>query len=231
MPKDIVYIFGPGSRWQNNELRYSLRSVDKNLSHGQVFIVGDKVPWLKNIVHIPARNIYGSDKPRNAIYKIHQAVLDSRLAEEFILMNDDFFIIRPWEPVAYWGGLLYEKPAKDVYRKADTLTAKLLESLNIKPRNFSVHTPMPMEKTKVIELLERYPYTDKSKPCHSYKSLYGNTFNVKSEPGSNVKAGNLKALEMCKKGSLLSISDSVLKLKEFRDWIAELFPEPSKYES
>ena len=51
---DLVYVLGKGSRWQDNELRFSLRSVSKNLSNvGQIFIVGQIPDFVKNCVHVP----------------------------------------------------------------------------------------------------------------------------------------------------------------------------------
>ena len=40
---DILYVVGTGSKWDNNELRYSLRSIDKyGINIDRVFIVGTK---------------------------------------------------------------------------------------------------------------------------------------------------------------------------------------------
>lgn len=36
---DILYVIGRGSKWENNELRYSLRSLEKNgINVGNIFI-------------------------------------------------------------------------------------------------------------------------------------------------------------------------------------------------
>ena len=38
---DVVYILGKGSVWKDNEIRYSLRSIEKHLTgFDRVFIVG-----------------------------------------------------------------------------------------------------------------------------------------------------------------------------------------------
>ena len=47
---DVVIPLGTGSRWQDNELRYCLRSIEKNLSGvNEVVIVGEKPKWLTNV--------------------------------------------------------------------------------------------------------------------------------------------------------------------------------------
>ena len=66
---DILIPLGTGSRHDNLELRYCLRSIEKHLKGvGNIFIVGEKPEWIKNVIHIPfkdnpnnwnrARNIY-----------------------------------------------------------------------------------------------------------------------------------------------------------------------------
>lgn len=46
---DLVYILGSGSQWRNNELRFSLRSVQKNLKgYRNIYIVGENPGFLKN---------------------------------------------------------------------------------------------------------------------------------------------------------------------------------------
>jgi hypothetical protein len=55
---DLVYVLGSGSRWGDNELRYSLRSVEKHLKgYNNVYLVGDKPDWVRNVTHIPKQDI------------------------------------------------------------------------------------------------------------------------------------------------------------------------------
>ena len=53
----VVYPLGTGSKWQNNELRYSLRSLSKISGIGDVFIVGEKPDWVRNVIHIPCKDV------------------------------------------------------------------------------------------------------------------------------------------------------------------------------
>ena len=51
---DIVIPLGTGSRWQNNELRFALRSIEKYLTgYDKIFIIGECPSYLQNIIHIP----------------------------------------------------------------------------------------------------------------------------------------------------------------------------------
>ena len=43
---DIVYILGNGSKFNNEEIRYSLRSLEKFVNFDRVFIVGECPKFL-----------------------------------------------------------------------------------------------------------------------------------------------------------------------------------------
>jgi hypothetical protein len=44
---NLLYILGSGSKWQNNEIRYSIRSAEKYVGNlGRVFIVGEFPKFL-----------------------------------------------------------------------------------------------------------------------------------------------------------------------------------------
>ena len=58
---DILIPLGTGSRHDNLELRYCLRSIEKHLKGvGNIFLVGEKPDWVQNVIHIPAK-----DNPNN----------------------------------------------------------------------------------------------------------------------------------------------------------------------
>jgi hypothetical protein len=89
---DVVYIL---REWYSDclELRYSLRSLE-NIEHWKVFFIWWCPWWAKNIVHIKAADPY-QVKSLNALHKIKIACSDERISDDFILMNDDFYITRP----------------------------------------------------------------------------------------------------------------------------------------
>lgn len=94
---DVVYVIGTGSKWDNNELRYSLRSICRyGIGLGRVIIVGDKLPEFVN----PARVTFikYADKPggspaRNVYSKIAQIFYQTNL-DKFLLSSDDHFFIK-----------------------------------------------------------------------------------------------------------------------------------------
>lgn len=89
---DILYIVGNGSKWGNNELRYSLRSIDMH-GHGidNVYLVGCRPDFVRSNVHfIPCADPY-ERKHKNIMHKIRYAIENSDIADHFLISSDDHF--------------------------------------------------------------------------------------------------------------------------------------------
>lgn len=92
---DIVYIVGKGSRWNNQELKYSLRSIAK---HGKninnVCIVGYKPNFVSDkVIHIPCEDI-GDKKHKRILNKILAAANSGLVSNDFLISSDDHFYIK-----------------------------------------------------------------------------------------------------------------------------------------
>ena len=104
---DILYTLGKGSAWQDNELRYSLRSIEKyGKNVGRIYIVGDWCPGFINrdkVTFIKCEQPY-KDKFKNILYSIVYACEHSDIAEEFLLSSDDHFYMQPtdFDDYPYW---------------------------------------------------------------------------------------------------------------------------------
>src|SRR5688500_13003685 len=93
---DVVYFLSNESTWQDGELRYSLRSIEKNLQQpGKVWIIGHKPAWIRNVRHIPFPDPYKSNKDANLILKLIRLAIESDLSNDFIAMSDDHYILKP----------------------------------------------------------------------------------------------------------------------------------------
>lgn len=233
--RDLVYILGKGSRWNNNEIRYSLRSAQKNLKNfGKVFVVGECPPWLTKVIHIPAQDRYGH-KLMNATGKIRKACADKRVSERFILMNDDFFFVHPVSKIKLFSrGTIREHAGKHptragYYYEALTDTLKLLQTAGIdEPADFEVHYPIEFEKEKFIAVTNQIAW---ERIGYLFRSVYYNTFPEKYEVRKDVKAYGANELEYLKTNEVISISDRCALHRKFQEWIRNKFPTPSKYEA
>lgn len=179
---DVVYICRSGP---NEELRYSVRSVEKNLPHRKIWVVGQKPEWYKgNFLEVKDNN----SKYANARNNLLALVDSEEISQDFILMNDDFFIIRPVSKVNYfYEGTLDARAQKQellstngTYTRWLIQTAESLRALGIdSPLNYELHIPMVMNKDKLASVLKQ--------KTSLWRSLYGNLYEVGGTEVQDVK--------------------------------------------
>jgi hypothetical protein len=227
---DYVYIVRDG---QNEELRYSLRSLAKNAPEGRVWLVGGKPDWF-NGSHISVRD--KASKFKNIAACLYAAASSNDISDDFILMNDDFFIL---ENIAnflpLYGGTLASKIASytnllgpTVYSGILGRAMKYINSNGIKdPLDYDIHVPLEINKQKFLELVPH----DSLAP----RSVYGNLAAVGGTEITDVKTYNnpryrSRSYAYDKDNSpFISSNDdsfSILLDTVLRD----MFPEPSPYE-
>jgi hypothetical protein len=180
---DFVYICKDGI---NEELRYSIRSVVKSFPDSNIWVVGGKPPWYIGN-HISVKQVL--TKYRNAIQNLNTICNSNEISEEFVLMNDDFYIIKNISSIkTYHGGLLLDKinlyqklNSNSNYTRKLSATYKKIKSLGIEsPLDYELHVPMVMEKKKLKQILE-------NNDQFLWRSIYGNVFNIGGEQMEDVK--------------------------------------------
>lgn len=227
---DLVYICKEGP---NEELRYSIRSAVKNLTFDNLWVVGGKPNWyIGNYLEV-AQN---KSKYLNARNNLRALCNSSQISESFILMNDDFYIIKKVAEVPYMhGGLLSSK-----IKKYEEITGKTRYVLMLKKTftnlfrrfknevlDYELHVPMIMEKEKLLKVLEAPDL---------WRSRYGNTYGVGGIEIDDVKVYSTGSLvkksydiNVLKYDYLSSNDDSFALLKEK---VLEVnFPEATIYEA
>jgi hypothetical protein len=220
---DIVYILK--SNWDDRELKYSLRSL-KNLIFDNIFIVWDCPRWLKNINHIKADDPY-KVKSLNALHKIKIACLDKRISDDFILMNDDFYILKQTE-IKYWNRwtikehLAYREEKKQTESK---YTQNLLKTLELFPNwyDFSLHLPIIYNKQKFLDMCDCYDMTQ----WYLLRNLYCNHYWIIWEIREDVKCYD--KLEVKEWQDFLSSDDWIIN-DDFFKYMDSILWEKSKYE-
>lgn len=235
---DVVWICRTGP---NEELRYSIRSVAANMPHENIVVVGGKPDWYTGkFIEV---NTYRTDgkpstnKYENAKNNLRQIVKSRGISNDFILMNDDFFVLQPIDQMPYFhGGLLSDRIATyrryvgwSEYTEVLIRTASLLDGLGIKdPLDYTLHIPMMFNKKKLAKVLEY--------PIASIRTLYGNIYKVGGRKMEDVKV-HPKHHQYAppsfdyenKKTPFLSTADSTFSAVK-KNLLGPLFPEPSKYE-
>lgn len=221
---DVVYPYKNSN--SGLELRYSLRSL-VNLPHRNVWIVGDRPRGLDNVnfIDIPQKG----EKYYNALNNIKQACLEPRISEDFILMNDDFFVMEPQEELKhYHRGDFVEYMAG--YPYAGSYYALMCQTLDLLEREgvtdtkfYGLHIPTVFNKTKVLELLERF-----EGERFMLRTLYHNWYKTGGELRKDVKKSH--SAEHIEGTDFLSTSDRYALSDSFNAMIQQRFPNPCYYE-
>lgn len=221
---DVVYILKENQ--ENLELKYSLRSL-KNLKHDRVFIVWHKPYWVQNVIHIPAEDPY-KIKSLNALHKITIACKDERISEDFILMNDDFYILKPTEIKYYqrWKIIDHLEYRKQKEQENSIYCKNLKKTLELFPDwyDFSLHLPIIYNKSKFLDLFNHYDM----KQGYLLRNLYCNHYWIKWKFREDIKVYDWFHIEEWQE--FLSSDDNMVWNKEFLDYMEEKFWEISKYE-
>ena len=227
---DFVYICRDE---ENEELRYSIRSVLLSFPEAKVWVVGGKPKWYSgNYIFLKQDN----NKYANAVNNLRAVCNTPEISEQFILMNDDFFIIKKIETIEqFYNGLLSEKIDKFIkitgssmyIRKLITTNNRLNKLGFTNPLDYELHVPMPMHKAGLLDVLTKHP------EC-LWRSMYGNLFNVGGKQMEDVKVYRNKrhaerSAEITKNSIYLSTEDTGLNII-LDSILTDLLPNPSLYE-
>lgn len=218
---DVVYIY---KKKNEDTLRFSLRSLS-NVPHGNVFIVGDLPSWTKNVFHIPY--MFGKGRILDSWSQIKLACQDPRLSEDFIFMNDDFYIMHPVNTIPYYVRNK-DKRGNSVHGKALARTRALFPAHEFKCFD-SVHSPMVINTKKFLSLYEVYDING----SYVYKTLYGNHYKLEAIVSHDVKTRSITSfLTRFKRNDypFMSSDDQVERDSRFKAEMSRFFSEKSIYE-
>lgn len=228
---DVVYFVKDSS--VNQELKYSLRSVEQNLAHRNVWLYGGKPDGLHDIRHVSVvqQGETKWDKVRNMF---ELACENQSLSSDFILFNDDFFVMKPTdslsplyrelllEHIFYLESALGDKVSKYSARLRNALRT-LRENGMDNPRSYELHVPFIFNKEKLKQVLRRFPDVGVT------RTMYGNYYQVKGEQAKDVKIYTLDG-EPDQESRFLSTDDLSFVGGKVGKYLKKQFPTPSRYE-
>lgn len=184
----MIFVY-PYRKNDSRELEWSLRSVQSRLD-GDCIVIGDTPDFA---IGVPIITGYGSEwrsySPyHNVIDKILQAC---HLYDEFVLMNDDFFVMN-WIDVTkhYNRGSMLEhlnQRKYDSYARALKNTRNLLHEKGYPDVDFELHRPMLINSKKMLKAIKEITPQLRSSQTILIRSYYGNRFGLVSEHASDVK--------------------------------------------
>ena len=229
MPNDIVYILKEDI--EEEELKYSLRSVEQNFPHRFVWFVGGQPKNLTPDRFIKHKQV-GTSKWGMIEHSMRMVIKQTELTEDFFLFNDDFFIMKPFEGeyINYIDRTLDDrvedlrKIHKWLYPYERTLlkASEELKTLGCSTYNFELHLPMLMKKSLVESAL-----TQCSSP--QMRSVYGNINKVPFIEREDVKVYDLESVPF--DPDFLSTNDETFKNGMVGQYIKGCFSKPSRFET
>lgn len=198
---DIVYPLGKGSHYKDDELRFSLRSVEKYLSgYDKVWIIGERPEWLQNINHIPFDDDITKPPDYNIMRKISRAIEEPELTDDFLFLNDDHFLLHPFTANEF--PYFYEKTLEvylkergsDTYGRRAKNTLEHLKANNLPTKHFDIHFPIIYNKSLFLQHVTNA--VDWNKNAYVIKSMYANSLLIEGVEGKDSKIGKeLPSLE------------------------------------
>lgn len=217
---DYVYLCREGD---NEELRYSIRSVIKNGSPDNIWVVGGKAGWYSgNFIEVSQ----DKNKFENQVNSLKAICKNNNISDQFVLMNDDFFILSKDNNYNYYDGLIEDKInshcaiyGNSSYARTLKGCMKALKRKGIdQPLNYDVHIPMTLNKANLASILDL---------SLAPRSMYGNLF---IDNGINIKDVKIykDSKDISLQNNFISTEDNSFKL--IKEKLQIIFPEPSIFE-
>jgi hypothetical protein len=191
-----------------------------------VYIIWDKPNWLKNVKHIKQWDPHRL-KAMNALNKLIIAATDPNISDDFILMNDDFYILHPTN-IKYYHQWNISDHVKRRYSMHSVYAKLLKKTFGHFPqgKDYSLHVPFIYNKQKLIKLFQKYDF------CWGLliRNMYGNEYKVRWSYMKDCKVFDINKFNIKNWDLFLSSDDKISNNILFKQWLYRKFPNKSKYE-
>lgn len=230
-----VYYVRPGD---NEELRYSLRSLENHSDVDEVTVVGGYPDWLNvELVRVLPGNPYAY-KQLNGIHNMETAIRET--PGDFVVFNDDFMVLKDLpDPLPYYHKFGLTNHIAQV--KSNALESHQRREMMVKmnlflkshgvptPNSFETHIPMRINGERLSELIEKYREWAVEEPGTPlmWRTLYGNHAPLEETQGRRdvITHGTKDFLSGVDFASTADYTvDPILPL------LQERFPNPSRWE-
>lgn len=220
----------------NEELRYVLRSIAKNMPGHKIWLLGYKPTWLEGPVEFVLVNAPISNKYRNVAASIKTACQTPAISDDFLLFNDDFFVLKPvsshvdFKRCSIADSVKRLAPLGGTYLNSLKLTGDILQRMGIKdPADYGLHIPITYNKQKWLKAwntqLQHNPEKD---PVHM-RTIYGNMYSLAKNFMEDIKISDLTS-EPTGDEIYLSANDTSFAQGKIGKYIREHFSDPCEYE-
>ena len=224
---DVVYVLK--SNIDPEELRYSLRSVEKNFPHRYVWFVGSQPEGFKPdkaLRHVQTGNCKWA-LIKSSLWKV---IENEEITENFFWFNDDFFVMKKQTGkfTNFVDGTLerridelHRDEGMSAYTRSLYKAEQELMSLNYPTMNYDVHLPILVNKT-----LAEHSINKCSSP--QFRSIYGNINEIPYVIHPDVKVYDTESVP--EEYAYLSTHDRSFKEGKVGKYIRATFDKPSRFE-
>lgn len=223
---DVVYFVKDGRF--NEELRYSIRSVCKNMPYNRIWVFGGCPKSIVPDVRVRVEQAGRTKWDRvHAMFKM--AAENKEITNDFILMNDDFFVMKPVDKIETIYRATLDKHVEILgngqYRRMLDGINKELKKRGETNLSYELHTPFVYNKKKLLKLLNDNP------KLRCTRTMYGNIYKIGGKKTNDVKIFSSKPGFDYKGSTFLSTDDTVINQNnDAWRYIMKQFPTQCKYE-
>ena len=226
---DVVYILKAGCTGE--ELRYSLRSIEANMTHGKVwFYCGcpDGIIPDEHVLMVQA----GANKWERVRNTLIRVCKNDEITEKFWLFNDDFYVMKRMtrtvplhrgELMEHVKGIESRHGRPSGYSRRLKMCDMMLRSAGLTTLDYALHIPILVDREKGLEAIRKFP------DCPMFRSLYGNYAKVGGEYHEDVKTVDPNKI-IPDDIDFFSTSNKSFA-GEVRRQMEERFPDPCRYEA
>lgn len=203
---NVVYLY-IHSEW-GQELRYSLRSIEKHLPDAKPLLIGDKPLYYKGN-HIEVEQ---NDNIYQDVHNKLKVAFDN--LDEFLFMYDDIFLLKPYK-IAYYSDMKFTDRIKRTGGGRKEVMQRTLDVVGEDALNYELHYPMYFKKFDLPD--------DPICP----KTIMGNIVDNPTQAKDckyNAQLVNEKFLQGMPCFSTYSEDE------RFKTILEKLYPKPSQYE-
>lgn len=162
---------------QGKELLFAVRSWYGNARFpANLVIVGDREDWFDDEVTVIDHQRTSDNPQIDTLEKLKLAIESTEVTERFIWTNDDIYLINRISlahiELPKVLGALEPDNFNGTYAENLRRTVALLDKAGLPKLNYSTHTPVLFEKSKLKEMLNRFPEAESGV---LFSSLYFNS--------------------------------------------------------
>lgn len=210
----IVVPLGKGSKWENNELRYMLRSLEQHCQFDFEVVVfcTEKPKWLNAKVEIVERTYpekvkkyYGQklhyENYYDTIHKLQACIASDNVSDEFFYVYDDILLIEDLylpDMKKVIAGSHYDNKPQFFDKPSNKWMNTLFQALEVCRRNsyplyvYETHLPRYYIKSNLREMFKKHDPESRYIP-YAVSTVYYNMFYDKPDDcyyeNNKVKAG------------------------------------------